>query len=240
MHPAGFRLKIKGMANEESRKPSLFDRDARQYDRARHQLVPCLRELYDWVIRLMPFPRETAARILDLGAGTGLLAARLGAAFPNAHITLLDASGGMLEQGQRNFGRNDRFHYEVRDFAREPIQGSFHAIVSALSIHHLNAFEKRALFRRVRIALEVGGVFVNADQMAGPTAEIERRYQADWLREAREAGVNETDLAAAIERQKMDQSSTLTEHLEWLTEAGFRNVDCWYKNQRFAVIAGER
>lgn len=240
MHLGAFRRKIKGMANEESRKPSLFDRDAGQYNRARLQLVPCQRELFDWVLRLMPFPRETSARILDLGAGTGLLAARLAAAFPNAQITLLDASGAMLEQGQRNFGRNERFHYEVRDFAHEAIQGSFHAVVSSLAIHHLNAFEKRALFRRIRIALEVGGVFVIADQVAGPTAEIERRYQADWMREARELGISEIDLEAALERQKMDQSSTLTEQLAWLTEAGFRNVNCWYKNQRFVVIAGER
>lgn len=219
---------------------AVFDRDARRYDRARHQLVPCLDELYAWVTRLLPFEAESELRILDLGAGTGLLSATLATAFPNAHITLLDASAAMLEHGERRFGRDERFQYRVSDYAREPIEGVYHAIVSALSIHHLNAYEKRALFRRVRIALEAGGVFVNADQVRGPTEAVEHRYQQEWVRQARKLGVSETDLLAALERQKADQSSTLVEHLTWLEEAGFSNVNCWYKNQRFAVMAGER
>lgn len=217
-----------------------FDRDARRYDRARRQLVPCLDELYGWVVRLMPFGQDDSVRILDLGAGTGLLSAALSGAFPNAHITLLDASAPMLQRGERRFGRNRRFQYRVSDYARDPLQGAYHAIVSALSIHHLNAYEKRALFKRVRIALEVGGVFVNADQVLGPTPEIEQRYQQDWVHEARKRGISEPDLAAALERQQADQPSTLVEQLTWLEEAEFRNVNCWYKNQRFAVMAGER
>jgi tRNA (cmo5U34)-methyltransferase len=188
----------------------------------------------------MPFHAQDNAHILDLGAGTGLLSAMLAKAFPAAHITLLDASAPMLEQGERRLGRHRRFQFQVRDYAREPLEGSYHAIVSALSIHHLNAYEKRGLFRRVRVALEAGGVFVNADQVLGPTPGLDARYQRDWMQQARALGVSEPDLAAALERQKADQSSTLQEQLSWLEEAGFRNVDCWYKNQRFAVLAGER
>lgn len=219
---------------------SVFDRDARRYDRARYQLVPCLDELYGWVARLMPFEAEAELHFLDLGAGTGLLSATLTAAFPNARITLLDASAAMLQGSERRFGRDDRFEYRVSDYAREPLEGAYHAIVSALSIHHLNAYDKRALFRRVRVALEAGGVFVNADQVRGPTEEIERRYQKDWICQARKFGVSDPDLLAAMERQQADQSSTLMEQLTWLQEAGFRNVNCWYKNERFAVMAGER
>jgi tRNA (cmo5U34)-methyltransferase len=220
--------------------PALFDRDARRYDRARQQLVPCLDELYGWVARLLPFTAADDIRILDLGAGTGLLAARLIDAFPNAQITLLDASAPMLEQAAERFGGDDRFVYRQADYARAPLPGAFHAIVSALSIHHLSAYDKRALFRRVRVALEAGGVFVNADQVLGPTPELEQRYQQDWIAEARALGVSAADLAAALERQQADQPSTLGEQLAWLEEAGLRNVDCWYKRQRFAVMAGER
>lgn len=219
---------------------AVFDNAARQYDRARLQLVPCQNELYGWVRRLLPYEPQDPLRILDLGAGTGLLSATLAAHFTNARITLLDASAPMLERSEKRFGREDRFQYQVRDYVREPLEGAYHAIVSALSIHHLNAFEKRALFRRVRVALEAGGVFINADQVRGPTEEIEARYQAQWIQQARALGVNESDLAEALERQKADQPSTLIEQLTWMEEAGLRNVNCWYKNQRFAVMAGER
>ena len=62
------------------------------YDRDRETLVPCFEEFYGTVIRVIPFKREDSFNALDLGAGTGLLAALVGQEFPNALITLTDLS----------------------------------------------------------------------------------------------------------------------------------------------------
>ena len=35
-----------------------------------------------------------------------------------------------------------------------------------------------------------------------------------------------------------DHPATLEVQLAWLREVGFRHVDCWYKNGRFAVFSG--
>jgi tRNA (cmo5U34)-methyltransferase len=219
----------------------LFDRAAESYDRARRQLVPCFDDFYGTVLELIPFPRGAALRILDLGAGTGLLSALLAQAFPRADLTLVDVSEGMLDRARKRFGADSaRFRFRVLDFAHAPLEGEYEAVVSALAIHHVGDAEKRHLFREVFDVLRAGGVFVNADQVLGPTPEIDARYKAAWLRQVREAGVGEDDLASALERMREDEMSTLDWQLKTLEAIGFESVDCRYENFGFVVYAGRK
>lgn len=218
-----------------------FNLTAREYDRARRKLVPCFDDFYRAAIDLIPFGRDRAIRVLDLGCGTGLLAGFVAEAFRSARLTLVDLAPEMLTMARERMAPADRrVRFVVSDYAREPIAGTFDAIVSALSIHHLSHPDKRALFERVYAALEPGGVFVNAEQVMGPTAEAERRNRAQWIRQVRERGVGGTDLAAALERMKHDKPISLDTQMEWLEAAGFRDVDCVYKNGMFAVYGGFR
>jgi tRNA (cmo5U34)-methyltransferase len=156
-------------------------------------------------------------------------------------MTLVDASPDMLGVARRRFADElERFEMRVVDYAREPLPEEYEVVVSALSIHHLDGTEKRELFRKVYGMLCNGGVFVNADQVLGSTPEIEARYRETWLRQVRERGVGEEDLAAALTRMEEDKMSTLEEQEAWLEEAGFLQVDCPYKNYSFAVYGGRK
>ena len=216
-----------------------FDGAAAVYDRARRQLVPCFDDFYGTAVESIPYGRDAAIRVLDLGAGTGLLSDMVARAFPQASISLVDLSPGMLEVARRRFaGEPSRFDLRVMDYTREPLPGRYEAVVSALSVHHLDASEKRNLFLKVYSVLCDGGVFVNADQVLGSTPEIEARYREAWLRQVRARGVSEGDLVAALGRMKEDKPSTLDEQKAWLEEAGFEQVDCLYKSYGFAVYGG--
>ena len=219
---------------------ALFNAAAEDYDRARRQLVPSFDDFYGTAVEAIPYKREEAIRVLDLGAGTGMLSAFVAWAFPRARITLVDASPEMLAVARRRFADEPgRFEFRVLDYAREPPPGEYEAVVSALSIHHLDGTEKWELFREVYRVLCDGGVFVNADQVLGSTPEIEALYRETWLRQVRESGVGEVDLAALV-RMREDKPSTLEEQEAWLEETGFRQVDCPYKNYGFAVYGGRK
>jgi tRNA (cmo5U34)-methyltransferase len=220
---------------------ALFDTAAEDYDRARRQLVPPFDDFYGTVVDSIPHEREDAIRVLDLGAGTGLLSAFVAQAFPRARMMLVDASPDMLGVARRRFADElERFEMRVVNYAREPLPEEYEVVMSALSIHHLDGTEKRELFRKVYGMLCNGGVFVNADQILGSTPEIEARYRETWLRQVRERGVGEEDLAAALTRTEEDKMSTLEEQEAWLEEAGFLQVDCPYKNYSFAVYVGRK
>jgi len=210
-------------------------------DRARRQLVPCFDDFYGTVLDLIPHERDSAIRILDIGAGTGLLAALLAQAFPQAQLTLVDISQEMLEQARKRFGAEPgRFRFHALDFSDEPLWGEYEAAVSALSIHHVSAEAKQLVFQRVYGVLCEGGVFINADQVLGPTREIDRRYHEAWLRQARGRGAAEDDITDALERMQQDDMSTLSWQLEQLEHVGFEMVNCWYKNYGFVVYSGRK
>src|ERR1700719_950492 len=208
-----------------------FDLAAEDYDRTRRRLVPGFDDFYRAAIDLIRFPRESTIRVLDLGAGTGLMAAFIAYSFPNARITMVDISNEMLERARA------RFRFEVSDYGVDQIQEKYDAVVSALSIHHLSDEQKRSLFNRIYGALNDGGVFVNAEQFRCATAERHRFHHERWVTRVRELGAGDRDLTAALERMKFDRAATLEDQLEWLRAAGFRDIDCAYKNLVFAVYS---
>ncbi len=219
-----------------------FDRAAAGYDALRRKLIPCFDDFYEAALTLLGDAVGRAPRVLDLGAGTGLLSALTLERFPEARLTLVDLSEGMLDRARLRFDRlpEERVGFVIADYAEADLGGPYDAVISALSIHHLEDPAKRLLFRRAFAALRPGGVFVNADQVAGPTLARDAHYRALWLRAVREAGVSEEDLAAARERMTHDRLAPLAAQLGWLAEAGFADVDCAYKQWSFVVYAGTR
>lgn len=218
---------------------SVFNRTAATYDEARAKLIPPYDRFYATAVALLPFEPDAEMRVLDLGAGTGLLSAFVRERFPSARLRLVDIAESMLERARQRLG-TERIEYAVRDYSSEPIEGHWDAIVSALSIHHLMDEAKRTLFRRVHAALVPGGVFVNAEQVAGPTPELTRRYYEQWLAQIRERGATGQEIADAEYRMTADRCSSVEDQLAWMREAGFRDADCWFKQGRFAVLAGSR
>ena len=223
---------------------AVFDAGAGDYDRARRRLVPGFDGFYGAALGSVPFGRSEPIRVLDLGAGTGLLGAMVAERFPRSRVTLVDLSVEMLRVARRRLaGEPGRFEFRTMDYARTPLPGGprgYDLVVSALSIHHLTHGDKRELFEKVYGALVGGGLFVNADQVQGETPEEEARYREWWLRWVREAGVSGEDLDAALARMRADRNATLAAQLGWLKDAGFEEVGCSYKDHRFAVYNGRK
>ncbi len=218
----------------------LFDRSVPTYDQSRRQLIPCFDDFYRTAIELVPFQPGDPFRVLDLGAGTGLLSRFISEQFPRAHVTLMDLSSEMLAKARERFALEpERFAFMVQDYSKG-LQGSYDLVVSALSIHHLDDAQKASLFRSIFGVLHKGGMFINADQVLGASECIDRIYREVWLRQVKERGVSDAELNAAKERMKADRLGTLERQLTFLSRAGFTEVNCWYQNYSFAVYSGRK
>ncbi|WP_307816941.1 class I SAM-dependent methyltransferase [Micromonospora fiedleri] len=158
---------------------------------------------------------------------------------PEARLTLVDAAPKMLAVATEHLtGRGVPHRVVLADLADPLPEGRYDAVVSALAIHHLDDAGKRDLYRRAAEALTPGGAFVNAEQVAGPTAALDRRYHQVWLSQIVERGSDADEIAAAEQRMAYDRPAPVGEQCRWLTEVGLVDVDCFFKAWRFAVFGG--
>jgi SAM-dependent methyltransferase len=218
---------------------SAFNRYASAYDAMRRRFIPCFDEFYGAGLRLLAGEiGQAPCRVLDLGAGTGLFSALILERFPQAELQLVDASTDMLDRARERFRGNPAVRFRIADLASFSLDGPWDAIASALAIHHLEDEAKRDLFSRIRAALRPGGIFVNAEQVLGPTPEAEALYVRHWHEDIRALGVPEDEIALAAERMAFDRCASVEDQLAWMRQAGLREVDCGFKSWRFAVLSG--
>jgi tRNA (cmo5U34)-methyltransferase len=220
------------------RTTAIFEAYANDYDAARRRLVPMFDTFYGTAVQALELAPAPVTRVLDLGAGTGLLSARVLAEHPSAEVVLLDGAPAMLDEARARLG--DRARYVVGDLTDPLPPGPWDAVVSALAIHHLPDEGKAQLFTRVREALAPGGIFVNAEQVAAPTPELDSHYLRHHENCARALGTGDAEWDAAIERMRHDRKASVEAHLEWLRRAGFADADCLFKDHSFAVVVARR
>ncbi len=215
-----------------------FSAHAGEYDALRRRLVPDYDGFYGAVTEVLErvVPRKVR-RVLDLGAGTGLLSAAVADAFAEVELELLDASEPMLAVAQDRLGEAVAAVH-IADMSDDLPAGPFDAVVSALAVHHLEHADQRALMQRVHSALAPGGVFINAEQVDGPTPALTALYAQRWAEDCRALGATEAEIDGARERMRHDRCTDVQSLLRWLGEAGFPDVDCVYKSWRFAVLVG--
>lgn len=216
-----------------------FDRWVDTYDADRRVLIPCFDAFYGTAAEAAALDRTGPVRILDLGAGTGLLASVLAGALPDAELVLLDEAPAMLDRAtERLAPLGDRVSTVVADL-RDPLpDGPFDVVASALAIHHLDDAGKADLYARAADVLSPGGVLINAEQVAGPTPQLDAQFKARWREHCRALGATDETLAAADARMAIDIPASVPDQLAMLDAAGLVDVGCLFQSWRFAVIAG--
>ena len=211
--------------------------DPQTYDAARRRLVPCFEQFYGTAVELVARTVPTGARVLDLGAGTGLLSESVAERIRPSSLVLVDGSAEMLAMAQQ---RLQAWNPETRvqDLQASLPPGPFDAVVSALAIHHLEDRGKEELFGRILGVLAPGALFVNAEQVQGINPWEQQLFESTHLERARALGSSEEEIAQAVERMRHDQCSTVGAQLQSLRQLGYERADCFFQWFRFAVYAG--
>ncbi|KUO78202.1 MAG: methyltransferase [Desulfosporosinus sp. BRH_c37] len=218
---------------------SKFNDVSQEYDRQRRQLIPCYDDFYNIATSVIDLLTDFP-KVLDVGAGTGLFSSLLLNKFPKAKITLIDISDKMLDIAKQRFEGIDGFEYIVGDYSQYNFAGEYDVIISALSIHHLTDEQKRAFYNRSYSILRPNGIFINCDQVLGDTEYLDSIYKKHWKSSIEKSGLPKDKITAGYERIKLDKETPLSTQLQWLSEAGFSDVDCIYKYYHFAVMFGRK
>ncbi|MCE5215069.1 MAG: class I SAM-dependent methyltransferase [Methanobacterium sp.] len=216
-----------------------FNQNAELYDSQRRLIIPCLDELYN-IMAEQAHSDLLRPKILDLGAGTGLLTKHIFDRYGNAEFTLVDLSEEMLKIAEERFVDRTNFKYIIGDYIKYDFKGKYDIICSSLSIHHLKHQDIKFLYGKIYQMLNKDGVFLNADQVLGPSQSNEEKYQKNWHEKIDDKSLQEEEKELILERMKLDNPATLDDNLKWLKKIGFVDVDVYYKYYNFVVLYGKR
>jgi tRNA (cmo5U34)-methyltransferase len=129
------------------------------------------------------------------------------------------------------------------------ITGPFHAVVSAIALHHLTDERKQRLCHEVFALLLPGGLFLNNDVVEAPpffqehfSSLADRAIQAQEKERTGELRPIEEIRAERTARMRpaaqRSHVAPLNAQLEWWRAAGFTSVDCYWKFLNFAIFGG--
>ena len=217
-----------------------FNLIAQEYDVNRRRFIPCFDDFYEGATQFIASNITEPKRILDLGAGTGLLSNFWYQCFSQAEYVLVDIAGEMLEVARKRFAGLENVSYQIMDYSKELPKEEFDVIVSALSIHHLEDENKKELFSRIYDKLPSGGLFINYDQFCAGTAEMNLWFDSFWEKQLETSGLSSLDLERWKERRKLDRECSLEDEIDMLQKSGFREVKCIYSHQKFSVVVGKK
>jgi tRNA (cmo5U34)-methyltransferase len=212
--------------------------DLRDYDTRIRSFIPGYEEMLDDAAAILAaaIGRRNAV-IVDLGVGTGALAARCLAAKPSARIAGVDEDEAMLAAARRRLGpRLTAIH---GSFERLDLP-SCDAVTASLALHHVPTAARRLrLFRRIYRTLRPGGVLISADCYLASTAALRSAERRAWIAHL-ERRYSASQAAAYLRAwAREDHYVRLEDEVVLLKRAGF-TVDITWRRGSFAVLAGAK
>jgi tRNA (cmo5U34)-methyltransferase len=218
--------------------------------------VPCREEQRRVLLDLIPAQTCEPFTLVELAAGDGTFAKAVLERFTRCGVVALDGSEVMLERERHLLApfaeRAKMRHFALeRDDWRAMLPSPLRCVISSLAVHHLSGAEKRRLFADVAGRLEPGGALLLADLVEAATARVAGIFGSQWNDAVRDNTARFND-ARALDQFRadrwnfyrldvpdpVDQPSRLVDQLDWLREAGFRVVDCFWMHAGHAIYGG--
>ncbi len=212
--------------------------DLREYDTRIRTFIPGYDDMLDGAAAaLAASVKRKHPAVVDLGTGTGALAARCLRAKPSARIVGVDEDESMLAIARARIGT--RFTGLHGSFERVDLPAC-DAVIASLALHHLpSPARRRRIVRRIFKALRAGGILISADCYLASTAALRAAERRAWLAHL-ERSYTPSQAAGYLRAwAKQDRYVLLVDETDLLTAAGF-TVDIPWRRGSFAVIVGTK
>jgi tRNA (cmo5U34)-methyltransferase len=203
--------------------------------------VPCHADLFGLAGALIPHPREAQFSVLDIGSGSGAFAAQVTQNFPNAQLTLLESDEKLLRKSLSRIGSDaSRTDAVILDWRSEDLPGRHDVVSAALSLHDLDAEERRELYEAAFGVLGRNGMLLLILRIKAGTPAVDHAYRSAWQQQVLANGGDAALVAQHLSDLKAENLGTVADELAAVSGAAFVEVNCWYQNLSYALISGVR
>src|SRR5918993_4010658 len=206
-----------------------------EYDAMIASLIPYYKPLIEAAAEVVDVVARMAPAVVDLGTGSGALAAEILKVRPKARLIGIDADASMLDAARHRLkGRIDTIE---DDFERAKIPRC-DVVSASFSLHHIDTGRKKAaLYKRCFMSLRDGGIFVSADCFLSSSAKLRQRNRQAWLDHLQRRYTKKKAEQFLRTWAKEDVYFSLDREVELLKDAGFA-VDITWRQDSFAVVVG--
>lgn len=204
-----------------------------EYDARIRTFIPDYEEMLDVAAEAIPAQVRT---IVDLGIGTGALAARCSSKAKRARIVGIDVDAEIIKLAKRRLGRRATF-----------LSGSFlgteippcDAVVASFALHHIPTHHtKNRLYDRIYAALAGDGLLVTVDCYPARQPDLARKQRQAWMAHLRNV-YNKSEASKLLSSwSREDFYTPLESELELIRGSGFAAEVLWRKGA-FAVLMGK-
>lgn len=215
--------------------------------------IPLAHEQIEILLRVITAFRPDVTSFLDLGCGDGVLGRTILSRWPEARGIFSDYSEPMIEAARSKAGDfAEQTSFYVQDFGDPDwletmeLHLPVDVVISGFAIHHQSDADKKRIYNDIfHRVLRPGGIFLNLEQVASPTAEIEQIFNEFFMDRMR-AFQEETDTGIPIETierefykdKTVNILAPVEDQCAWLRETGFTQVDCFFKAFEMAIFGG--
>lgn len=223
--------------NNQNKIKNHFEQEAKEYDQIIINLIPYYQQIVDAVVASLPANKNAKLDILDLGCGTGTIAAAVKQAYPNAVLTCLDISQNMLDIAKYKLEDDENTSYILSNFYDFEFTHKYDAVVSSLALHHLeNNDDKQQFYHKIYAGLKDNGCLINADVILAPTDDLQAAYMQAWRSfMIANTSEEEVDNKWIPTYYAEDRPITIKKHCSMLDAAGFASTKTVWKYNNFAV-----
>lgn len=217
-----------------------FANEWEEYDLKISKAVPFYKESFDILISIILQSEIEPKRILEVGVGTGNLTDRLLKSFPDSSILGIDLVDKYLLQAKQKLEiYQDRICLEVKDINEFEFNENYDLVVSSYVFHHIENSTQNSIYENIFKHLNSNGMFINADFIDSSSLYFSNVFDKLRIQYMRNQGVNETSIKSDyIEHRKLEIPMPLEEQMQFLTQIGFKDVECFWKYLNLAVFGG--
>lgn len=209
----------------------------RDYDARIRTFIPHYEEMLEAAAAALGALGRPAPVVLDLGVGSGALAAACLAAAPGARLVGIDSDEGMLALAEKRLG--GRLTAVRADFLATPFPRC-DAVTASLALHHVATPRRKAtLYARCFAALRSGGLLINADCCLASSLRLQALDRSTWRAHLQRSYTRTRADGFLRAWAKEDAYFRLEDEVGLLRRAGFV-VDVRWRRGSFAVVVGTK
>lgn len=214
-----------------------FRKEADIYFPNRYKFIPCFDEFILGSTNFIVSTQAPPDRVLDLGAGTGMLTALYRGYFPDAEYILVDFDEN-LTVAREWFKDTKNVEIIAMDYSKGFPPGKFDIILSSLSIHHFDDATKMRIFSMIYDTLSEGAGIANYDQFCASYGFMDAWQNGYWESQLLASGLSDEEILIWRQRLGMDKECTVSFEMDIMRECGFQAVCNLYTNLKFSVLTG--